>query len=182
MVAAPRPNWFVAIPIQGRGLLNLPDPPGGFRRLHSDDLHLTIAFLGPIDASAAHTGFDAFAWPLGPTRATLSAVVPMGPEGRYSALSALLDSSRTIVEAAMNRSRAAVFEASGAAPERRPAKAHITLARPTRSCRDREAGLNWANSLDLSGVSVNLDRVALYTWSEDRSTRMFQIVKQAVLG
>ncbi|HEU5072707.1 MAG TPA: hypothetical protein VFU02_01005, partial [Polyangiaceae bacterium] len=80
--------------------------------------------------------------------------------------------------------RDTLTEAALGRRERRAPKPHVTLARPRRkaNAREREAGLSWAKQLDLSKVHATLDRVALYTWSEARRERLFQIVAERRLG
>jgi len=41
--------------------------------------------------------------------------------------------------------------------------------------------LDWASSLDLSGVRQTLGRIALYTWAELRRERLFRIVAERKL-
>lgn len=171
--ARARPNWFVAAPVPPDDwfdrLVTL--PPSGLRRFHPDDLHLTIAFLGAVGEAAARRAFAALRWPAGAARVTLGAVVPMGSNRRYSALSALLDDGRQRVEGAIAATRDIVCTAAGARLEHRPAKAHLTLARPHRRATpaERDDGLAWARGLSLAGVGLVLTRVALYTWAEDRA-------------
>jgi 2'-5' RNA ligase len=77
--------------------------------------------------------------------------------------------------------RDALTEAASGRREKRAPKPHITVARP-RARADRAAGLAWASSLDLGRVETRLDRIALYTWSELRRERLFQIVAERPLG
>ncbi len=176
-----RPNWFVALPVPPLDWFDrlVPPPPEGCRRFHRDDLHLTIAFLGAVGEDAARAGLAALRWPLGLQQVSLGAVVPMGSKHRFSALSALLVEGREAIESAMQAARGPVWQAAGAEPDDRPAKAHFTLARPRRSATraEREAALRWAQALDLQGTRICLDRVALYTWTADRRERQFRVVE-----
>lgn len=177
-------NWFVGLPVPaGHWHAALPPPPAGFRSFHPLDLHLTIAFLGAVTEERARAAFAATSWPLGALEVSLGEVVPMGNPRRYSALSALLVDGREHVESTMASARGAAFDAAGAPHESRPAKAHVTLARPRRDAdaRAREAGLAWASGLDLRTVRVRLDRLALYGWSEDRRERLFRVVAEVPL-
>jgi 2'-5' RNA ligase len=165
-------NWFIGIPVApGAWFDRVTEPPRGVARAHPDDLHLTIAFLGSIRAGAAEAAFDALAWDLPAREVVLGAVVPMGARRRPSAFSALLDTGRAEVEAAMERARGACFAAAGARPDERPPKAHVTVARPERTATEveRRGGEAWARAIDLGAPRVALDRAALFTWSEDRS-------------
>ena len=77
-----------------------------------------------------------------------------------------------------------VSEAALGRREKRPPKAHVTIARPGRGASEvrRQEGLKWAASLDLTPITARLDRIALYTWSEDRQERLFRIVTERSLG
>jgi hypothetical protein len=45
----------------------------------------------------------------------------------------------------------------------------------------RRAGLDWAGALDLRAVRARLDRIALYTWHEDRAAQLFRRVAERTL-
>lgn len=183
-----RPNWFVAFPVDGAFVLELPELPPAFRRFHPDDVHLTLSFLGGCGEEAARRGLAALERELGATprhglTATLGDVVPMGPRGRYSALSALLDEGRTETERLMTELRDVVSDAAIGKRDQRPAKPHVTLARPAgnASAERRAEGLAWAKALRLSGVRLQLSRLALYGWAEQRRERLFRIVAEIPL-
>lgn len=74
--------------------------------------------------------------------------------------------------------------ALGARCDTRAPLPHVTLARPQRraTTEQREEGLAWAKTIVLPAVNIRLDRVALYTWSERRLPRLFQIVDSQLLG
>ncbi len=169
-----KPNWFIALPFRAEPWFDrLPAPPSAMRLFHPEDLHATVAFLGAVDEAAAHRAFDALAIELAPIDVTLGAVIAMGDPKRYSALSALFDRGRDAVETAMGDCRERAWSAAAAKPDRRGPIAHVTLARPDRraSERERRAGLAWASALAIEPVEVRIDRVALYTWSDDRTDR-----------
>jgi RNA 2',3'-cyclic 3'-phosphodiesterase len=173
-------NWFLALPIPAESwFAQVPPPPSDLRAFHPLDLHATIAFLGRVGEERARAAFAALDWPPGALDVSLGEVVAMGNPQRYSALSALLIDGREAVESAMSARRGAAFDAAGVPHEERPPKAHVTLARPKRDATPhaRAAGLAWATGLDLRGVRLRLDRVALYGWSEDRSERLFRVVE-----
>lgn len=184
----PRPNWFFAFPLDGRFVLELPEPPPLFRRFHPDDVHLTLSFLGGCGEPAALRALEALDQQLAlarpaPLDVSLGEVVPMGPRARYSALSALLERGRVETEEYIGRMRDALSEAALGRREKRAPKAHVTIARPGgRASEERRAeGLTWARALDLRAVTQRLDRIALYTWHPDRQTRLFRIVTERAL-
>lgn len=179
-----RPNWFLALPVSlGDWSRALPPAPPGVRIFPDADLHVTIAFLGPVDEAVALAAWEALVWPLGPTAVTLGDVVALGPPDRYSALSALLVEGRWDVEAAIGTARKPVCAAAGVAEDPRPPKAHVTLARPKRRASEdeRAAALVWASELRLERTPLRLDRVALYTWADDRKETLFTIARERKL-
>jgi 2'-5' RNA ligase len=182
----PRPNFFFAFPIDGKFVLELPPLPSNFRRFHPDDVHLTLAFLGGCGALAAQRALAALEQrldqtPQPPIDISLAEVVAMGGSRRsYSALSALLGRGRAEASTCIGGLRDLLTQTASQRSETRPPKPHVSIARPRHraSEADREAGLAWAAALQLRGLSARLDRIALYTWSETRQERLFQIVAE----
>ncbi|HVU02489.1 MAG TPA: 2'-5' RNA ligase family protein [Polyangiaceae bacterium] len=185
-----RPNFFLAFPMNGEFVLGLPELPTHFRRFHPDDVHATLAFLGPCGEDAATRAFGALREELGraprpPIDVTLAEVVPMGgSKRRYTALSALLGRGREETAAFVGELRDPLLRAAGARPDPRVPKPHVTIARPRTRAKDedRARGLEWANGVDLRGVSGRLDRVALYTWNEPRVDRFFRVLSEVPLA
>src|SRR5688572_8759109 len=134
----PRPNWFFGFPLDGAFVQGLPALPGALRLYHPDDVHLTLAFLGGCGEEAALRALAALDARLAldpplATEVTLGEVVPMGGSRRsYSALSALLGTGREAMTATLTAHRDALTEAATGRREARPAKPHITIARPKR--------------------------------------------------
>ncbi len=177
-------TWFIALPIPaGRWFFALPPPHEKTTIFHPDDLHLTIAFLGRVGEERALAGWAAFRWPLPPLMVTLGPLAPMGNPRRPSALAALLDRERERVEEAMGASRGAAIEAAGAELDARSPKAHVTLARPSRSAgaHDRALAIAWATAIDLGGPEVLLDRVALYASATGPGGRRYRKEREVKL-
>jgi 2'-5' RNA ligase len=180
-----RPNWFFGFPINGAFLLDLPALPKNFRRFHENDVHMTLAFLGGCSEDAALRALSALderlaRAPIGAMSISLGEVVAMGSPKRYTALSALLGQGREEAVACVTAHRDLLTETASGRRDERPAKPHVTIARPRRRATgsDRKAGLEWAATVDLHAVTATLDRIALYTWSEKRVDQMFRIVAE----
>jgi 2'-5' RNA ligase len=179
-----RPNWFIALPVPAEPWFRervAAQPPPSVRLFHPDDLHLTIAFLGSVEESAARRAWElASLWRQGAVSVSFGEVVGMGPPAEFSALSALLESGRAEVEEGMRACRDPMIAAASARPELHPIKAHVTLGRPRRDARQsgRNAALAWALRLPLRDLTVELSEIALYTWPEDRRERQFRTVER----
>ena len=54
-----KPNWFIGFPVEKAALLQmvLIDPPAGYRLFEAADVHLTFAFLGPVDQEKAYSAW-----------------------------------------------------------------------------------------------------------------------------
>jgi RNA 2',3'-cyclic 3'-phosphodiesterase len=184
-----RANWFFAFPLDGAFVPSLREPPSGFRRFHPRDVHLTLAFLGDSGEAAALRALDTLDERLSSLAppaldVSLGEVVAMGPPSHYSALSALLARGRQDVTALVAALRDALADSANVPRDGRAPKPHVTLARPQRraSADDRRAGLAWAARLDLAHVQARLDRIALYTWDEQRTEHLFRVVAERRLG
>ena len=79
---------------------------------------------------------------------------------------------------------AILLEAAGCRPDRRPALPHVTLARPGRKDARKLAPVmhQWMATAPVPQSHAVLNKIALYTWAEDRSTRLFQVVAEQELG
>lgn len=174
-------NWFIGVRVPaGDWFATLPEIPSGFQQFTPTDLHVTVAFLGPIAPAAAEAAWNA-RQPHGPIAARLGAVKPFGRQRAYSALSAEVESEalHQLLADQCNLLR----KAAGLPPEHRDARPHATLTRPARSATEaqRAAGLVWAQCLRVAGTPVTLDRIALFTGANRPQTGLFRIVHEAPL-
>lgn len=178
------PNWFIGWPVSSGPWLGplLAGAPRFLRRFHEADLHVTLVFLGAVPRSAAQAAWEvALGLPMRPLVATLGRLEGFGDPRAPSAFSLALHDP-ALVEA-VRVGRGPLEAAAGIEPDRRAPRPHCTVARPARTApkAERAAGLAWSRSVPALDVRVNLDRLALYTWSADRRERQFQVVAERAL-
>jgi 2'-5' RNA ligase len=177
-------NWFVGLPIAAGGWLAplLGRVPPGLRHLHADDLHLTVAFLGPIDEERAHRAFAVVEGEelLG-GEARLGGLRALGNPRRPTALSIEIEGS--VAHDLVAQLRDPLTVAAGRPLETRAILPHVTIARPARdaSTATRCALAGWAETMPPLGVDVVLDRIALFT-AAARGERRYREVLTRALG
>ena len=182
-----QPNWFVGlkVPVGPWHEARVTSPPEGYRRFVGEDLHLTVAFLGPVDEAAALAAWALHgAWREGAIPASFGALVAMGNPRRHSALSALLDRGWDEACALIEALRAPMLEAAGSRPDDRLPKPHVTFARPRQRAtrEERQAGIEWAAGIALQDVECVFEELCLYTWSHDRQRSLFRVAASARLA
>lgn len=156
------PRLFVALPLPealSEALAGVrPSPRDGIRPLDAADMHLTLHFLGrrdvePVSRALASVRHPAFALRLGRPG-------HFSPPGRKAILWVGIEPSDELV--GLHRAVAEALATLGFAPERRPYRPHVTLARmaatlPGTLVDTIEAGL--AGSASVEG---ECSRFALY--------------------
>lgn len=182
-----RPNWFVALAVPaGAWWSRVTGAPAGVRVFHPEDLHLTVAFLGPVSPHDAESAFALAReqWPAGALDVVLGDVRAMGNPRRPSALSAVVTGGAAELTAVISSLRDPVCAEAGARLDDRPPLPHVTIARPSRSATaaERDAAVAWAAGLDLGRPRVTLSRLVLYGWAEDRLARLFREHAERDLG
>ncbi len=177
-------NWFIGFPVAGASWLDGLEPvPSGTRLFHPDDLHVTLAFLGPVGRAAAARAWTAALQAmagrsLGCWRFAPGALHPFGDPKRPSAWSVEPEPRVEALEAFITTHRGPILEAGEGRPDRRPARPHTTLARPRAKASPAEhAALKaWALRQVIPRLDVEVVSLALYTWSESRRERLFEVV------
>lgn len=181
------PNFFIGLPVSdgwvGRTVHGAPD---GLRTFWGDDIHVTLAFLGPCGHQAAQAAWHALVGdrdqPLDEPviRAELGPIEPFGPPAQPSSLSVVPVDPDGPMTALLARHRDRLRQAAGLNPEGRPPRPHVTVARIPRNAPPglRQAAIDWASAQPPVGVTVVLGEVALYTWNEDRSQLLYHIVER----
>lgn len=183
----PRPNWFVALPLppQARWQEVTVGAPAALRRFAAEDLHLTLAFLGPCGEARALAAWDALG-PLThpPLTVTAGAWRALGRPQQPSAYGLTLAQGERRLVALLRAWGGLALQAAGCPPESRPPLPHVTLLRPRR----REAAqlqplmAAWMAAAALPPSGAELQELALYTWAPDRRQRLFQPVDRRALG
>lgn len=174
------PNWFVAWPVAVDPGFAMPEAPRAVRVFHRGDHHITAAFLGPCGEEAAHRVFDATTAIEGPvTGGTFGNVVALGNPARPSTLSARIDHGNASFAEVIAAHRDAWLALAGRPPDRYGVLPHCTLARATRRATEdqRQTAVAWGQQIPTAGVAFEVRPLALYTWNEDRSERLFRIVR-----
>jgi len=183
-----RPNWFLALPLPAEAapvwLAAAAAAPPQLRRFHPDDLHLTLAFLGPCEAEAALAAWgclDGLGHP--PIAVRAAGWRALGSPEAPSAYGLTLAEGHAELCGLLRGWGALALAAAGAPPERRPPLPHLTLLRPPRrQAADLRAPMAaWMATAPLPQPPVLLRHLALYTWAEDRCERLFRIVRNRTL-
>ncbi|KPK16076.1 MAG: hypothetical protein AMJ62_07290 [Myxococcales bacterium SG8_38] len=166
--------------------LRMPPAPARVRVFAASDLHVTLGFLGTVQEAEARK-----AWELIETfscfrtvTGSFAGVVPLGNPRKPSALSAMVDAGREAFSEMIAQARGPILAAAGAPEDTRPPLPHMTVARIQRRANavERRRALRWAEEIKLEGASFRSTSVALYTWSDDRQARLFQIVAKHDFG
>ena len=177
------PNWFIGWSVPPPEHLDriLADPPRRVRVFSAADLHVTLAFLGPVGEAAAQRAFAvAERWSGPPILARFGPVVPMGHPERPSALASLIEDDEGALVEVIERLRSPICRAAGARRDKRPPRPHATVARPMRSASEaqRADAVAWGTRLQLPEQPFLLPSLALYTWNRDRRTQLFRVVER----
>lgn len=181
-----RPNWFIGFPVKADALPAgvLESLPAGLRRFHPDDLHVTLAFLGPVEAARAKKAWrEAIALPARPFTVWSGVPAAFGSPRRPSAYGLDLNDPSGELIAFLKTHRDRLREIAGQAPERHSVRPHVTLGRPPRRGGDviRARADAWVDTARPESRPIRLDRMALYTWSEDRRERLFRRLAERIL-
>lgn len=183
MSSAPRPNWFIGMPVPAAtGLIALLDSlPGSIRPFHPQDLHVTLAFLGPVSEPQARLAWSAAAqidWQ--PFQVRPLAAGPFGNPAKPSAYGLWVDDADGSLQAFLGRHQQPLRELVGRRPAKRATLPHLTLGRPRPGLdsKERAALKTWCRQFQPPAIELQLDRLALYTWADDRRSRLFQLSAQ----
>lgn len=179
------PNWFIALTVDpgewyGPFLRTI---PRHIRAFNAQDLHVTVAFLRACGEEKARAAFEVvephFARPL---NLRLAGVEALGNRWRPSALGIVGIGGGTEVAEFTDKVRDLAAWRAGVEPDTRAPKPHVTVIRPPKrgSLQEIREILDWATGVTPLGIDLKLDRLALYTRSEERG-RQFRVVAEKVL-
>lgn len=158
----------------------IPPAPARVRVFAASDLHVTLGFLGTVEEAEARKAWELIdTFPCFRTvTGSFVGVVPLGNPRKPSALSAMIDAGREAFSEMIAQARGPILAAAGAPEDTRPPLPHMTVARIQRRANavERRQALRWAERIELEGASFTSTSVALYTWSDDRQTRLFRVV------
>jgi len=181
-----RPNWFVALPLPAAAGWQqaAAAAPEALRRFAAADLHCTVAFLGPCGEERALAAWQALCdQPLAALLVSAGGWRGLGPSRQPSAYGLTFAQGRQPLEQLLVQAGGRALQAAGCPPSAHAPLPHITLLRPRR----REAAQwcepmqQWMQTAPLPPEPALLQELALYTWSEDRRERLFQIVRSRPL-
>ena len=181
-------NYFIAFPILAHDALNQVLPPVMPACLHSfvaSDLHCTLAFLGHMHPDRVPAVLQALErLEASAIRCRVDQLIMLPSTQKFSALSWTFGEGRTAIEGLMLKYRDEFYHLAQAVPDTREPLAHLTIARPKGKLKEdeREVVREWMIEQDATEHVILLDRLALYTWAEDRKERQFRIVGERELG
>lgn len=181
------PNWFLALPLPpcARWQEAAVSAPPALRRFVPEDLHCTLAFLGPCGEARAEAAWQAVA----ELRTAAIAVRAggwrsLGSWRQPSAYGLTVAEGHAQLCALQQRWEPLAREAAGLVPASRPPLPHVTLLRPRRreAVQAIEPMRVWMAQAPLPGGLALLQELALWTWDPERRERLFQITDRRPLG
>lgn len=178
-------NWFIGLPVTADALpVGVIDTlPAGLRRLHPDDLHITVAFLGPVGEPSALTAWaETEAIDAGPFELRTGDLAALGRPRRPSAYGLDLVSDRAFVEW-LAHWRDRLRAAAGVEAETRSVRPHVTLARPPRTAGPsiQQRARAWLENTKPDATPLVLDRIVLYTASDGSGQQRYHWARQRTL-
>lgn len=178
-------NWFIGLPFTARDLAaELGPAPIPLRRFNPDDLHITVAFLGPIDSERARAAWQQIILPQGgPIAVTLGRLTSFGRPRRPSAFAFEIDDGQHAVAELISAQGNHLRAVAGLKPERRLPRPHVTVARPPRQATPSQLAVasEWLATVKPQQGRFQLDRIALYTAAPDRRKQLFVIVEEQII-
>jgi len=182
-----RPNWFVAFPIPAAEWLAeiRADAPKGLRWFHPIDIHLTLAFLGPMNPVCQRAVTELMEQvKYDPISVRFKALMVLPSARNFSAISLSISTGNDAIAQLIEQWRGAFYRIAEARSDTRPPLPHITIARPRRdlSFAQRQEIIAWSQTVQMPTNDIWIDTLALYTWADNRAGRQFKIMYEKRLG
>ncbi len=180
------PNWFAALPVPAHAWLPrvLRELPSSCRGFDPDDVHMTVAFFGAMRESLVADVIETLDGVSdAPIPVRLGRLLALPKPRRPSAFSFSIAEGGEPAANLIGTWRDSLLAVARARPDHRPPLPHITVARPPRraSAEARSESLAWARNTEPPPDLLVLDRIALYTWADNRRIRQFKIVHECGL-
>lgn len=177
-----RANWFIGFPILETDWLPslTQDLPSGLRAFSAADLHVTLAFLGPVSEAKARAAWRRLLQSPPPAMTVrFGPVEAFGNPRQPTAFSLTFGEGQDALKEVLTQLTNVLRVEAGLPPENRAPRPHVTLARPTarsrarRDARETTLHVEWMRAVAPPTAPVVLREVALYTWAEDRRAQLF---------
>lgn len=178
------PNWFIALPVPAEQLPDdaLDSLPEGVRAFHPLDLHITVAFLGPVSRERALAAWDLHDWSSEPGfHVYTTGRAALGRKRRPSAYGLDVGDADGRLQQFVQDWRDRLLDAANRPAEKRDVRPHVTLGRPARGRSDTIRHRQWLAKRQ-PPAEITLERIALYTWAEQRRDRRFTHVRECELA
>ena len=181
-----KPNWFVAAPVAGEWLPGwLADLPESCRSFQPVDLHMTVAFLGAMDPARLNDLLPVLQTVQSkPFVMSLGKPMALPSRKKFSAISLHVDVGHDEAAQLIGDFRNRLIDAVGGRQDHRPPLPHVTVGRPIRRFghEGKQLALQWIDGKPKPGVTVQVDRLAVYTWAHDRTVQQFRTVAEHPLA
>lgn len=158
-------SWFIAFdaPVQ---LVAAP-PPTKVRLIHPDDFHATLAFFGASGETKALRGWSVLEGLRPPSFSVRVGTLSLFGGRQPRAIAVELSAPEFVRWA--EKVRPLLLEACNAPADTRSFCPHVTVARIQHkaSGADHERAREWMKCAQAKPERITLDRLGLYTWSND---------------
>ena len=189
-------NWFVGIPISGDGWFEevIEQLPENLRVFNSKDLHITVAFLGKlqIEEDKVNRKVGNIKLVLEEMKTErksfrLGGVLFLPSKKRFSAVCLSIEQGSTELSELILQYEPILKKCSGLKEmgmwEKRKPLPHVTIARPLKKLQwnDRRNIVENCSGIKIPFCDVLVNKVALYTWADNRKMMQFKIICEAFL-
>ncbi len=180
-----KPNWFIAFPISpGRWHDKVNENiPNSFRVFHPNDLHVTVAFLKKCDELQIENIADIL------QRIVIERFIVatdrpllLPSNDNFSVLAVGFSKGNSLLKKYISKYRTLFSEVAGIEADSRSPFPHCTIARLRYDAMTKRQSLvKSVNSINIPCEEIIIDRLALYTWNDNRKIMQFKIIKEQML-